>query len=100
VNSFNPVILFAVTSELARRAASLVSAVMASLWRLTSPKLVGYKQRPWGTAFGSVGFTKSIQDLVMSGLFKPGRRHGVGVGFHLLAEEWEPVLDGGTAQQN
>jgi hypothetical protein len=95
--SFNPVIVFAVESEIARREVPLVSAVVTSLWRLTSPKLVGYRQRPWGVSFGSTSFTSSIQDLVVSGLFKPGRRHGVGVGFHLLADEWEPVSEGGAA---
>ena len=77
------------------REASLVSTVLASLRKLTSPKLMGYKQRPWAKPFGSIGFTNSIDDMTVYSLFKPGRRHDGDVGFHRFAEEWEPVsLDG------
>jgi hypothetical protein len=95
--SFNPVVVFAVASEIARREASLVSRVLSSLGRLASPKLTGQKRRPWGIPFGASGFTNSIQDLAVSGLFKPGRRHEGDAGFHLLAEEWEPVSVGEIA---
>jgi hypothetical protein len=88
---FNPVVVFAVVSELARRRPSDVSTVVSALRELASAKLVGYKRRSWGKAFGSVGLTNSIQDLAVSGLFKPGPRHKGEVGFHLFADKWEPV---------
>jgi hypothetical protein len=94
---FNPVVLLAVVSELARQEVSIVRTAVSSLWTLLEPKLVGHRQRPWGVAFGATGFTDAIQDLSASGLFKPGQRHKREVGFHLFAEEWQPVLTGGAA---
>ena len=94
---FNPVVVFAVLSELAQRHLSLAPLVVSAFWQLASPKLVGYRHRPWGNMFGSVGFTNSIQDLAVSGLFKPGPRHNGEVGFHLLTEQWTPVSPQGTA---
>ncbi len=72
--SFNPVVVFAVVAELARQQPSEVSAAVSALHELTSAKLIGYKSRPWGKACGSDGFTNAIQDLTLSGLFKPGPR--------------------------
>ena len=95
---FNPVVLLAVVSELARQKVSIVRTAVSSLWTLLEPKLLGYRHRPWGVAFGVTGFTNAIQDLSVSGLFKPGQRHKEGVGFHLFAEEWQPVLPGGPAE--
>jgi hypothetical protein len=86
--SFNPIVVFAIAAVLAKRELSLVPAILSTLSKLTSPKLTGYRRRPWGTAFGSVGFTNSIQDLASNGLFKPGPCHEGEVGFHLLAEKW------------
>jgi hypothetical protein len=94
---FNPVVVFAVVSELAQREPSHVAPVISSIGKLASAKLVAYRRRPWGTAFGSVGFTNSIQDLAVSGLFKPGQRHNGTVGCHLLAEEWQPLSSEGAA---
>jgi hypothetical protein len=97
---FNPVVVFAVVFELARRKPSEVSAVVSAFRELASARLVGYKRRPWGKAFGSVGFTNSIQDLAVSGLFKPGPRHAGEFGFHLFAEKWDPVLPEVVVPQN
>jgi hypothetical protein len=85
---FNPTVVFAVVAELAKRQLSQVRPVLSALSELTSPKLTGYRRRPWGTAFGLEGFTNSIQDLASNGLFKPGPRHKGEVGFHLLTEKW------------
>jgi hypothetical protein len=96
---FNPVVLLAVWSELAHKNASIVGPVMSALREMMVPKLIGYQQRPWGRAFGPVAFTNSIQDLPMSGLFKPGPRHRGVVGFHLFADEWQRVLTDGVAPE-
>jgi hypothetical protein len=88
---FNPVVVFAVVSKLAQQQPSEVSAVVSALPQLVSAKFVGYQRRPWGRALGSVGFTNSIQDLAVSGLFKPGPRHKGEVSSHLFAEKWEPI---------
>src|SRR5262249_19118656 len=93
--AFNPVVVLAVVAELAEREAALLSTAVSTLCQLTSPKLAGYRRRPWGISLGSVGFTNSIQDLAASGLFKPGSRHGRDVGFHLFSEEWKPVSQKG-----
>ena len=90
--SFQPVVLLAVVSELARCQNALVAIVIDRLWELMNPKLVAHQRRPWGrSALGGAGFTNSIQDLHVSGLFKPGRRQERAVGLDLLAGEWEPV---------
>ena len=94
---FNPVVVFAVVSELARLERSLAPRVLSAFRELAAPKLVGYRQRPWGYPSGSVGFTNSIQDLAVSGLFKAGPRHKGEVGFHLFTEHWQPVSPEGTA---
>jgi hypothetical protein len=94
---FNPVVILAVVSELARRQPTEVAAAVSALRELGSAKLVGYQRRPWGKAFGSAGFTNSIQDLAVSGLFKPGPRHKGEFGFHLFADNWEPVSPEGIA---
>jgi hypothetical protein len=94
---FNPVVVFAAVSAFAQGHPSAVSAVVSALRELTAAKLVGYQRRPWGKALGSVGFTNSIQDLAVSGLFKPGPRHKGEFGFHLFADRWEPVSAEGTA---
>ena len=94
---FNPVVVFAVVSELAEREPSATSAVVSALRELMSAKVVGHQRRPWGKAFGSSGFTNCIQDLAVSGLFKPGPRHRGELGLHLLSERWEPVTSEGVA---
>jgi hypothetical protein len=88
---FSPVIVLAVVAELARREPAALAAAVAALRELSAAKLVGHRRRPWGRPFGSVGFTGSIQDLAVSGLFKPGKRHQGELGFHVFAEKWEPV---------
>jgi hypothetical protein len=88
---FNPVIVLAVVSELARRQRSEVTGGVKALRDLAQAKLLGYQRRPWGKAFAAGGFTKSIQDLAVSGLFKPGPRHKGGIGFDLFADRWEAV---------
>jgi hypothetical protein len=88
---FNPVVVCAVVSELAKRQPAEVSALVSALRDVTSAKLVGYKRRPWGKSDG-IGFTDSIQDLAPNGLFKLGPRHHGTVGFHLFSHKWKPVL--------
>jgi hypothetical protein len=85
---FNPVVVLAIVTQLAKRESSHVSPALVALRKLTSPRLTGYRRRPWGIASGSVGFSNSVQDLSFHGLFKPGPRHKGKVGFHLLREKW------------
>jgi hypothetical protein len=85
---FNPVVVFAVLTELALRQPNEVRAAVTALRDLASAKLVGYNRRPWGKPAGSVGFTNAIQDLGVTGLFKPGPRHKGEIGFHLFADKW------------
>jgi hypothetical protein len=89
---FNPVVLLAVLSEFAQREPSLVTSAVSALRTLASPKLIGYCRRPWGKAVGSAAFTNAIQDLAVSGLFKPGPRHKGLMGLHLLAGDWKELL--------
>jgi hypothetical protein len=89
---FNPVVVFAVTSELADREQALIAPVLGALRTLTSAKLVVQSRRPWGKQVGSVGYTNAINDLHVTGLFKPGPRHKQGaVTLDLFADAWEIV---------
>jgi hypothetical protein len=89
---FNPVVVVAVVSKLAARQPSEVLALVSALRTLIAARVVAFKGRPWGKAWGTDGFTDSIQDLAASGLFKPGPRHQGEPGIHLLSGRWEPVL--------
>jgi hypothetical protein len=89
---FNPVVVLAVISELADRRQALIPPVLSALRSLTSAKLVVHSRRPWGKQVGSVGFTSAINDLHVSGLFKPGPRHKrEAVTLDLFADGWEIV---------
>lgn len=88
---FNPVVILAVVSELAQRHSTEMDNAVSALRELTAAKLVCYKRRAWGKSVGSDGFTNAIQDLALSGLFKPGPRHKGELGVHLLAEKWKKV---------
>lgn len=87
--SFNPVVVLAVVSRLAEREPALVHDVVASANHVLAPKLVAFKRRPWGNEVGGgFAFHNSIQDLHVTGLFKPGRRHERPVDLNLFADEW------------
>lgn len=88
-SAFNPVILFAVSTALAKGIAAEMKQALTEMARLTKALLIGYRRRPWGVSVGNIGFTDSIQDLCVSGLFKPGLRRKVG--FDLFAARWTPV---------
>jgi hypothetical protein len=90
--SFEPVIVVAIISELSRRENLLVTRVIERLRELVNPKLVAHQHRPWGrSAMGGAGFSDSIQDLHVTGLFKPGRRQERPVDLDLFEDKWEPV---------
>lgn len=88
--SYNPVVVFAVISDLARRNVPTVARVVNRLRATLSPKLSGYRRRPWGISWGS-GFTNAIQDLGITGLIRPEMRHGVDVDTAWLQEAWDPI---------
>jgi hypothetical protein len=72
---FNPVVVLAVISELAGHEQALIAPVLEALRTLTSAKLVVQSRRPWGKQVPSGSFTHAINDLHVTGLFKPGPRH-------------------------
>ena len=88
--AFQPVIVFAVVGELSQREHLLVTRVVERLRELINPKLVAHQRRPWGrSTLGGVGFSNSIQDLHVSGLFKPGRRQERAVDLDLFEDAWD-----------
>jgi hypothetical protein len=90
--AFEPVIVLAVVSELSCRETLLVARVIKRLRELVNPKLVAYLRRPWGrSTLSGAGFSDSIQELHVIGLFKPGRRQERPVDLDLFADTWEPV---------
>lgn len=88
---FNPVVILAVASELARKHPTELDIAVAALRELTLAKLLAYKRRAWGKSVGSNGFTNAIQDLVFSGLFIPGPRHEDEPGVRLFADKWKKL---------
>lgn len=89
--AFEPVVLLAVASEVAGREQILVTAAVDQLVQVIAAKLVAFQRRPWGRSVGRIGFTNAIQDLHVSGLFKPGRRHDRPVDLDLFADAWQPM---------
>ena len=87
--SFNPVVIFAVFADLAEAIPEQVQAAASQIATTTAAKLCGHQVRPWGISSG-IGFSYAIQDLGITGLFKPGPRHTDTVDFDLLAEKWKP----------
>lgn len=93
---FNPLVIFSVVADLAQRQAAPVAGAVSCMKKLLAAKLTGYQRRPWGRSTGSAdGFTNAIQDLVVTGLFKPGERHRQAVDFTLFAEAWQPPPEHG-----
>jgi hypothetical protein len=89
--AFEPVIVLAVFSELSCRENVLVAHVIKRLRELVNPKFA-HLRRPWGrSTLSGVGFSDSIQELHVTGLFKPGPRQERPVDLDLFAEAWEPV---------
>ena len=92
---FEPVVVMAAVSDFAQRESASVTRVIQKLAELLNAKLVARQRRPWGrTALGGLGFKNSIQDLHVSGLFKPGRRQEQPLGLDLLADSWDLVTVG------
>jgi hypothetical protein len=90
--SFEPVIVLAVVSQLSQRENLLVAPAIERLRELVNPKLVAHLRRPSGrSALGGIGFSNSVQDLHITGLFKPGRRQERPVDLDLFEEAWELV---------
>lgn len=90
--SFEPVIVLATACELSRCESLLVARVIERLREVASPKLVAHLRRPWGrTTMDGLGFTDSIQELHVTGLFKPGRRQERPVDLDLFKDAWEQV---------
>ena len=90
--SFNPVVVFAVATDLAQRNGASLAGAISRLAELLAPKLSGFVQRPWGRSVRNVGFTNAIQDLHISGLFKPGDRHKKPVALDMLSGTWQPLI--------
>jgi hypothetical protein len=90
--SFNPVIVIAVVSHLAQLQSNSVARVIRKMAELSNAKFVAHQRRPWGhTALGGRGFTNAINDLQVTGLFKPGSRQERSLGLELFAGAWEEV---------
>jgi hypothetical protein len=90
--SFEPVIVLAVVCELSCRENLLVARVIERLREVANPKLLAHLRRPWGrTTLDGLGFSNSIQDLHVTGLFKLGRRQERPVDLDLFKDVWEQV---------
>jgi hypothetical protein len=96
--AFNPVVMLAIISELAVRSLPVVADAVAGLREVLNPRLVGFQRRPWGRTVGELGYNGAIQDLHVSGLFKPGRRHERPVDLSLFAGQWEALSAGRPTQ--
>jgi hypothetical protein len=85
---FSSKCIFAVACDLGetvrrdgRRAAKVLSTLLAS-------PLSAACVRPWGSTAGGNSFTNAINDISMSGLFRPGSRHETRPSLSLLKGDW------------
>lgn len=91
---FNPLIVLAVACDLGRDAVAHTRQAVDFLRRHYAAVLVAGQQRPWGRDCGGSGFSDAIQDLAVSGLFKPGPIHESSVSPGMLADPDWIVRDG------
>jgi len=86
---FNQIIIFAVCVDAGQAVrANARKWVQELSIKLDSP-LTAYQERTWGKAFGnSFGFSDSIQDMALTGLFKVGDYHNRPVDLETFAESW------------
>jgi hypothetical protein len=90
--SFNPTVLLATAEDCEALREPRVEAVQA-LVSWTRPLLHVWKARTWGNS-STVGFTDAIQDLVVTGLFKPGKRHSGVPTVDIFSEPWSEARAG------
>jgi hypothetical protein len=86
---FNQIIIFAVSIDAGEAVrANARKWVQELSIKLNSP-LTAYQERTWGKAFGnSGGFSNSIQDMALTGLFKVGDYHNRPIDLETFAESW------------
>jgi hypothetical protein len=92
--SFNPTVLLATAEDCEALRETRVGAVRA-LASCTRPLLHLWKVRTWGNP-STVGFTDAMQDIVITGLFRPGRRHSGVPTVESLSEPWAGSTSGLT----
>ena len=66
---------------------AVLNATKVATAHIVESPLAVYKGRPWGHGFAG-GFTRAIQDLATTGLFKPGPCHDIPPSANLFAESW------------
>jgi len=91
VPSFKPLVVLAIVAGVATREPERVGNVTTRIAGVMAAKLVAFQRRTWGRAAGGIGFNKSIQDLRVTGLFKPGRLHDKPVDLNLFADKWQEL---------
>lgn len=87
---FGQQLICAIAQDMGAGKAAALQAVLAR-WavELQSP-LLAFQARPWGFASGT-GFTGAIQDMVITGAFKPGDPHARAIDAASLSEEWTVI---------
>jgi hypothetical protein len=89
--AFNPVMILAVSVLLPSEIRTAAKDAAMELAALVNARLAVTMRRPWGRASGSIGFSHSVQDLGVTGLFKVGNKHKRPVDVNTLAETWEQL---------
>jgi len=88
--AFNPVVIIAVATDQGQEAVSEGESIAKAISDEVNAAVRGHCVRPWGRRVGSQSYADAINDLCVTGLFKPGPRHQHPVSLDLFADRWEP----------
>lgn len=86
--SFSSTCILAVASDSASADNDGAVEAAKAIADVTSSVLRAYCHRPWGIAFGASTYTDSIQDLGLTGLFKPGPYQTWPLSLDILKGTW------------
>jgi len=88
--AFNPVLILAVATDQGQHSVAEAGAIARAIADEVNAFVRGHCVRPWGRRLGSNLYTGAINDLSITGLFKPGPRHQRSPSLDLFADLWDP----------
>jgi hypothetical protein len=88
--AFNPLFFFALATDMAGSIQNSLEHTVRELAQRYEALLTVTIDRPWGKPWGS-GFTKAIQDMPYTGLFKIGNYHTRPLTLDTFEEKWKEL---------
>jgi hypothetical protein len=90
--SFNPLFLLVIKKDIAQKHGALVSALTQAIKVTTQPKLLAFQERIWTAHKLKTGErTNAINDIGVTGIFKPGKKTHMPVSAQNLEGDWETL---------